>query len=271
VAPETEALLQQMVANGEIDALVPERVWQELSRGLMAARPGRMFEVLRGCGALARLAPELDRLWGVPQPPAHHPEIDCGSHLLLVLQAAADADAPLPVRWACLCHDLGKGSTPPADWPRHIAHEARGVKLARALGERWRVGTACRELAELATREHGNIHRSAGLDAAGTVRLLDRCDAWRRPARFGDLLLACECDARGRLGLADRPYPQRQRLQAALAAATTAPLQEVAAQAAAAGLAGPDVGARIRAARCAAVAVALAAADAGSPDNAPAA
>ena len=249
VAPETEALLAQMVAEGEVDHLVPERVWQELSRGLMEAQPARMFEVLRGCGALARLLPEVDRLWGVPQPEAHHPEIDTGEHLMLVLQMAARLAAPLAVRYACLCHDLGKGTTPVDELPRHIGHEARSAKLARAVGERWRVPTDCRELADLTAREHGNIHRSGTLDAAATIRLLDRCDAWRRPDRFAGLLLACECDARGRLGLAEAAYPQRTRLAAALALARTVNTTALAEAAAAKGLAGPAIGQVIAAAR----------------------
>ena len=249
VAPETEALLAQMVAEGEVDHLVPERVWQELSRGLMEAQPARMFEVLRGCGALARLLPEVDRLWGVPQPEAHHPEIDTGEHLMLVLQMAARLAAPLAVRYACLCHDLGKGTTPVDELPRHIGHEARSAKLARAVGERWRVPTDCRELADLTAREHGNIHRSGTLDAAATIRLLDRCDAWRRPDRFAGLLLACECDARGRLGLAEAAYPQRTRLAAALVLARTVNTTALAEAAAAKGLAGPAIGQLIAAAR----------------------
>ncbi len=254
VAPATQALLCRMVADGEADALVPERVWQELSRGLMEARPDRMFAVLRDCGALARLLPEVDRLWGVPQPAEHHPEIDTGVHLMLVLVQAARLQAPLAVRYACLCHDLGKGSTPPADWPRHIGHEARSVALARQLGQRWRVPTDCRELAELTAREHGNIHRSASLGPAALVRLFDRCDAWRRPARFAGLLLACECDARGRLGLQDRPYPQRPLLLAALALAQAVDSTAVAADAAARGLRGPAIGQAIGAARARALA-----------------
>ena len=254
VAPATQALLCRMVADGEVDALVPERVWQELSRGLLEARPDRMFEVLRDCGALARLLPEVDRLWGVPQPAEHHPEIDTGVHLMLVLVQAARLQAPLAVRYACLCHDLGKGSTPPADLPRHIAHEARSVALARQLGDRWRVPTDCRELAELTAREHGNIHRSASLGPAALVRLFDRCDAWRRPARFAGLLLACECDARGRRGLEERPYPQRPALLAALARAQAVDSTAVAADAAARGLHGPAIGQAIGAARARALA-----------------
>ena len=253
VAPETQLLLAQLVADGEVDALVPERVWQELSRGLMEARPDRMLQVLRGCGALARLLPEVDRLWGVPQPALHHPEIDTGAHLLLVLQMAAQLQAPLAVRYACLCHDLGKGSTPPEDWPRHIAHEARSAKLAAQVSSRWRVPTDCRELADLTAREHGNMHRSSTLDAAATVRLLDRCDAWRRPDRFAGLLLACECDARGRLGLQGTAYPQRPRLLAALAQARSVDTTALAAAAAAKGQAGPAIGQAIHAARVAAL------------------
>ena len=249
VAPETEALLVQMVAEGEVDHLVPERVWQELSRGLMEGQPARMFEVLRGCGALARLLPEVDRLWGVPQPEAHHPEIDTGVHLMMVLQMAARLDAPLVVRYACLCHDLGKGVTPADELPRHIGHEARSAKLARAVGERWRVPTDCRELADLTAREHGNIHRSGTLDAAATIRLFDRCDAWRRPDRFAGLLLACECDARGRLGLEESAYPQRARLATALVLARSVDTTALAEAAAVKGLAGPAIGQLIAAAR----------------------
>ena len=257
VAPETQALLGQMVAEGEVDHLVPERVWQELSRGLMEAQPQRMFEVLRSCGALARLLPEVDRLWGVPQPEAHHPEIDTGVHLMLVLQTAARLGAPLAVRYACLCHDLGKASTPADELPRHIGHEARSAKLACTVSDRWKVPADCRDLAEIVAREHGNIHRSADFNAAALMRLLDRCDALRRPQRFLDALLACECDARGRLGLGDVPYPQRPRLAAALAAAQAAPVQGVAEQAAAQSLAGPVIGERIREVRTAAIEAAL--------------
>ncbi len=253
VAPETQALLSTMVDDGEVDALVPERVWQELSRGLMEACPERLFEVLRGCGALARLLPEVDRLWGVPQPTSHHPEIDTGVHLMMVLQIAARLDAPLAVRYACLCHDLGKGTTPAEDLPRHIGHEARSARLARRVSERWRVPSDCRELADLTAREHGNIHRSADFNAGALMRLFERCDALRRPQRFEAALLACECDARGRLGLQESPYPQRPRLARALAAALAAPVQGVAEAAAAAGLRGPAIGERIREVRIEAI------------------
>ena len=258
VAPETEALLAQMVASGEVDHLVPERVWQELSRGLMEDRPERMFDVLRRCGALRVLLPEVDRLWGVPQPAEHHPEVDTGVHLMLVLQQAAQAGASLPVRFACLCHDLGKGTTPAEVLPRHIGHEQRSAVLARDVAQRWRVPADCAALADLVAREHGNIHGSGGFGAAAVLRLLERCDALRRPQRFADVLLACECDARGRTGLQDRPYPQRARLAGALAAALAAPVHAAAEQAVADGLSGPRIGERIRAVRVAAVAQALA-------------
>lgn len=253
VAQETLALCSQMVHAGEVDALVAERVWQELSRGLMEPRPSRMFEVLRTCGALQRLLPEVDRLWGVPQPPEHHPEIDTGVHLMMVLDATAAAQAPLSVRFAALCHDLGKGTTPKQEWPRHIGHEARSVRLLEQVAERLRVPQDCRELAELVAREHGHIHGSLGFSAAATVRLLDRLDAWRRPERLPLVLQACECDARGRAGLQDRDYPQAARLLAAHARAQAVDTAAVARQAAADGARGPEIGQRIHEARIAAL------------------
>ena len=257
VAPETLALMWRMVEAGEVDALVPERVWQELARGLMEARPSRMFDVLRECGALARLLPEVDRLWGVPQPPAHHPEVDTGVHLMMVLDMAARLDASLPVRFACLGHDLGKGTTPEDVLPRHIGHEQRRARMVREMCERLRVPNDCRELAELVAREHGNVHRSGEFGAAALQRLLDRCDALRRPERFADLLLACECDARGRLGLEVRPYPQRERLMRALALSAAVDSAAVAAQAAERGLRGPAIGMAIHEARAQAIAAGL--------------
>jgi len=219
VASETMRLMQAMASSGEVDALVPERVWQELARGLMERKPSRMFEVLRDAGALARLLPEVVRLWGVPQRADYHPEIDTGVHLMLVLDAAARLDAGLPARWAALLHDLGKGTTPKEEWPRHIAHEARSVALARAVNERLRVPNDCRDASLLTAREHGNILRALSLDAAALLRLLERCDALRRPALLAQVLDACEADARGRTGHENEPYPQRARLLAALDAA----------------------------------------------------
>jgi len=249
VAPETLALMVRMVADGEVDALVAERVWQELSRGLMEVEPSRMFEVLRSCGALARLLPEVDRLFGVPQPAAHHPEIDTGIHLLMVLDQCAKQAAPLTVRYACLCHDLGKGLTPADLLPRHIGHEGRSATLANQVSERWRVPSDCRELAELVAREHTHVHQSESFSPEARLRLLARCDAWRRPQRFEQLLWACECDARGRLGLEDRDYPQRARLAADLRATLGVDLAAVSEAAMAQGKSGPAIGQAVQAAR----------------------
>ena len=253
VAAETTALMRRMVDAGEVDALVAERVWQELSRGLMEAMPSRMFEVLRSCGALARLLPEVDRLWGVPQRAEYHPEIDTGVHLMMALDMAARLQAPLSVRFACLGHDLGKGTTPAHVLPRHLGHEERSVALLQALCERLRVPTDCRALADVVAREHGNIHQSASFSAAALVRLLERCDALRRPERWDEVLLACECDARGRLGLAEAPYPQRARLNQVLALASQVDTAQVATQAALAGRKGPEIGKAVQDARVRAV------------------
>ena len=249
LARETLELMRAMVDAGEVDALVSERVWQELARGLMEPRPSRMFELLRACGALRVLLPEVDRLWGVPQPPEHHPEIDSGVHLMRVLDTCARVQASLAVRFACLGHDLGKGTTPRERWPRHLGHEQRGVVLLRALGERLKVPIECRELAELTAREHGHVHASLGLQPAAQWRLLQRCDALRRPARFAELLLACECDARGRLGFEQRDYPQRARLLRALAHVRGVDTAALAQQALARGRSGVQVGKAIDAAR----------------------
>ncbi|MDZ7864434.1 multifunctional CCA addition/repair protein [Acidovorax sp.] len=254
VAPETLELMRHMVADGEVDHLVPERVWQELARGLMEAKPSRMFEVLRECGALQVLLPEVARLWGVPQRAEHHPEVDTGIHLMMVLDMAARLNAPLTVRFACLAHDLGKGTTPTDMLPRHIDHERRSAELLHDVAERLRVPVDCREIADVVAREHGNIHRSGDLAAAPLVRLLERCDALRKPGRLPDILLACECDARGRLGMEENAYPQRPRLLAVLAAAQSVVTRDIAAKAAAKGLAGPQVGDLIHQARVQAVA-----------------
>ncbi len=219
VAPETLALMRQMVEAGEVDALVPERVWQEVSRGLMEKRPSRLFEVLRACGALARLFPEIDRLFGVPQPPAYHPEIDTGVHVMQVVDWAAAQGHALPVRFAALMHDLGKGVTPPQFWPKHHGHEAKGVERVRALCERLRVPAECRDLALIVARDHGNAHRALELRPGTLVELFERTDAFRRPERFEQFLQACECDFRGRPGYAEKPYPAPDYLRAALAVA----------------------------------------------------
>jgi tRNA nucleotidyltransferase (CCA-adding enzyme) len=252
------ALMRSMVAHGEADHLVAERVWQELARGLMEEKPSRMFEVLRQCGALKVVLPEVDRLWGVPQRADYHPEIDTGVHLMMVLDMAARLQAPLGVRFACLTHDLGKGTTPQDVLPRHIGHEQRSAQLLKGLCERLRVPTDCRELADVVAREHGNIHRSGDLGAAALVRLLERCDAIRKPARLDEILLACECDARGRLHFEEAPYPQRARINAALAAVQSVATSVIAAHAASKGVTGQKVGELIHAARVEAVAAWLA-------------
>ncbi len=253
IAPETMALMRTMVHDGEVDHLVSERVWQELAKGLMEGRPSRMFEVLRACGALARILPEVDKLWGVPQRVEYHPEVDTGVHLMMVLDLSAQLQASLAVRTACLFHDLGKGSTPAHVLPRHLGHEERSARLLKDVCERLRVPTDCRELSDVVAREHGNIHRSMDLSPAATLRLLERCDALRKPARFEEVMLACECDARGRLGLHDSPYPQQTRLLAALAAARAVVTHVIADQALARGLSGPQIGELIHAARVQAI------------------
>ena len=219
VAPETMTLMRKMVEAGEVNALVAERVWQEVSRGLMEKRPSRMFEVLRECGALARILPEIDALYGVPQRADYHPEVDTGVHVMMVVDHAAAQGYALAVRFAALTHDLGKATTPQDVLPRHIGHEGRSVDLLKPLCERLRVPNECRDLALLVAREHGNIHRVMETGAAGVVRLLERCDAIRKPGRFAEALQACESDARGRLGFEARGYPQAERLRVALVAA----------------------------------------------------
>jgi tRNA nucleotidyltransferase (CCA-adding enzyme) len=253
VAPVTLELLQQMVQDGEADHLVAERVWQEMSKGLMESVPSRMFSVLRACGALQRLLPELDRLWGVPQRPDYHPEVDTGIHVMLVLDIAAQLQGSLAVRFACLMHDLGKGTTAPDVLPCHIGHEGRSVKLLQAVSKRLRVPQDCAELAEVVAREHGNIHRSGELGADALLRLLERCDAIRKPQRMAEVLLACECDARGRTGFENAAYPQRARITQALDKVLTVATAPIAAAAAQNGASGLQIGAAVRQARLAAL------------------
>jgi len=253
VAAETQALMQDMVHAGEVDALVSERVWQELAKGLMSAQPSRMLQVLRDCGALQRLLPEVNRLYGVPQPVEHHPEVDTGIHLEMVLDQCARAKVGLDVRFAALCHDLGKGNTHPEALPRHIGHEGRSVKLLKAICTRLRVPLGCKELAEVVAREHGHIHGCLGLSSESTLRLLVRCDAIRRPERFALVLQACEADARGRLGLQDRPYPQSAHLHRMLQAALSVDTAAVSELAMKRGLTGGQVGQQVEAARVQAI------------------
>jgi tRNA nucleotidyltransferase (CCA-adding enzyme) len=221
VAEETNALMREMVANGEVDALVPERVWQELARGLMEAKPSRMFEVLRACGALARILPEVDRLFGVPQNPKSHPEIDTGVHVMLVIDRSAIEGRALPVRFAALTHDLGKGATPKDEWPHHGGHEARSVELVLKVANRIRVPNDCRELAVLVARWHGEVHNAAEANPDTLVTLLTHVDAFRQPDRFELFLQACEADYRGRPGYEDKPMVSADRLRAAYTAAAS--------------------------------------------------
>jgi len=208
VAPETNELMRFMVGNGEVDALVPERVWQELARALGEPRPSAFFETLRACGALARLFPEIERLWGVPQPPQQHPEVDAGVHTMMVLESAVRLTDDTRVRFAALVHDLGKGTTPADQWPRHIAHEERSVALVEEVCRRFRIPNDYRDLAVLVARHHGQVHRAEELRPGTVLELLDATDAFRRPERFEQFLLACEADSRGRTGYEDSVFTQ---------------------------------------------------------------
>jgi tRNA nucleotidyltransferase (CCA-adding enzyme) len=203
-------------------------VWQEISRGLMEQKPSRMFEVLRECGALERLMPELNALWGVPQPPKFHPEIDTGVHIMLVVDYAAQQGFSLPIRFAALLHDLGKGTTDPAIWPRHHGHEERGIALVKNLCERLKVPTDCRDLAVMTARDHGNVGRSREMRAATLQDMLERNDAFRKPQRFIDMLRASECDCFGRSGLDNIQFPQVAFLTTVLNAALSVNAGEVA-------------------------------------------
>jgi len=217
VAPETEALMRSIAAGGEIATLVPERVWQELARALMEPHPSRFFVVLRSCGALKLLLPEVDALFGVPQPVAHHPELDTGVHVLQALDYAAAASDALPVRYAVLTHDLGKGATARADWPRHVAHEQKSVRLVEAMSDRLRAPADCRELALLTARYHGTVHRASELRPATLLDLLLATDALRRPERLAWLLQACAADALSRPGRCGESYAPARWLNLALA------------------------------------------------------
>jgi tRNA nucleotidyltransferase (CCA-adding enzyme) len=219
VAPETMALMQAMVERGEVNALVAERVWQETEKALRESAASEFFRVLRECGALKIIYPEVDALFGVPQPPQWHPEIDTGVHTLMVLEQAARMSTDSRIRFAALVHDLGKGTTPPAEWPSHRGHEERSVTLIDALCERLRVPSEYRDLSIIVARYHGNVHRAFELRPKTILEILEKADAFRRPERFSQALLACEADSRGRLGLENIEYPQRTYLQAARDAA----------------------------------------------------
>jgi len=249
VAPETLALIETMVASGEVDTLVPERVWAETVKALNEPNPGQFIEVLRECGALARIFPEIDRLFGVPQPSQHHPEVDTGQHVLLCLEQAVRLQADTPVRFATLVHDLGKGLTPPSEWPSHIDHEERGAELVEAFCQRLRVPRDYRDLAVLVARYHTHCHRVMELRPKTVLKTLQALDPFRKPQRFEQFLLACEIDARGRTGLEERPYPQTARFRAAYQAAAAVQARPFVEQ----GLKGGDLAEAIRRARLAAI------------------
>lgn len=249
VAEETLAMMRSMVVAGEVEALVPERIWRELERSLGEPQPRAAIELLRACGALRSIMPELDALFGVPQRPEWHPEIDTGEHTLLTLQVAVMRGSSTPIRFALLMHDLGKALTPKDQWPRHHGHEQLGVSAIENLCSRLRVPSEFRELAVLASRYHTHVHRGLELRASTILELLEQSDAFRRPERFADFLEVCECDARGRLGLQDQPYPQRARIETAWSAASAV----VFGDRERAGLEGPKIGERLRELRLVAI------------------
>ncbi|MGY3641397.1 multifunctional CCA addition/repair protein [Pseudomonas sp. PK-RTE-24] len=238
VADETMDLMRQLSQSGELQALTAERSWKEISRALLEDHPQVFIQVLRDCGALKELIPEIDALFGVPQPETHHPEIDTGLHTLSVLEQSALHRQPLTVRWACLLHDLGKGLTPEDEWPRHIAHEHTGLKLIKAVNERFKVPKDCQELALLVGQYHTHGHRALELKASTLLELLQSFDIYRRPQRFEEFIAACEMDARGRKGLEQRSYPQADYLRGAAKAARAVAVQPLLEK----GFKGPELG-----------------------------
>ena len=252
VADETMALMRTMVESGELAELVPERVWQELRRAIASERPSAFLHTLHDCGALAVVLPEVDALYGVPQRAEYHPEVDTGVHVELVCDMAAKlAPGNDLIGFAALTHDLGKALTPDEVLPKHIGHEQAGVAPLRRLCERLKIPTGHRQLAEIACREHLNVHRFDELRASTAVKLIERCDGFRKPERIGQLATVCEADKRGRAGLQDQPYPQADALRAAHAAACAVRATDLPA-----GLEGPAIGEAMRKARIAAVAAA---------------
>lgn len=225
VAPETLALMRELSESGELEALTAERSWKEISRALMEPRPDVFIQVLRDCDALAVLMPEVDALFGVPQPPQHHPEVDTGEHVLAVLRQCAEHDQPLAVRWACLVHDVGKGQTRQEDWPKHHAHEHLGLPLIDAINARFKVPRECQELALLVGEYHTHAHRALELRPNTLLELLQAFDVYRRPQRFEEFIASSEMDARGRHGLEQRPYPQAAYLRGAAQAARAVAVQ----------------------------------------------
>jgi len=219
IALETIALLREMVARGEVDALVPERVWQEMERSLKETDPTQFFMVLRTCDALKQLWPALDKLWGVPEKIEYHPEANVGIHVMMVLKKATELSSDPITRFAALCHDLGKGETPSNEWPSHKEHEERGVPLIEEFCQKYRVPNAYRDLAKMVSRYHINCHRAFELKASTILKMLERLDAFRKPERFEQFLIACQADFNGRIGSEEKAYPQAERLRAALHAA----------------------------------------------------
>lgn len=245
VAPETLALMRQLSDSGELAALTAERSWKEISRALLEPRPDVFIRVLRDCGALQALLPEVDALFGVPQPAAHHPEIDTGAHVLSVLRQCATHQQPLTVRWACLLHDVGKGLTPEQQWPRHLGHENKGLRLIRAINQRCKAPRDCADLALLVGEFHTHGHRARELKASTLLELLQRFDVFRRPQRFAEFIAACEMDARSRDGLEHRDYPQAAYLLGAAEAARAVAVQPLLAQ----GFTGAELGEALNRAR----------------------
>lgn len=241
VADETMQLMRELAESGELQALTAERSWKEISRALMETRPDVFIRVLRDCGALVELLPEVDCLFGVPQPEAHHPEVDTGEHVLLVLRTAANMALPLPARWACLLHDLGKGRTPERFWPKHHGHETKGLAAVKAVNQRCKAPRDCQELALLTCEFHTHCHRALELKPSTLLKLFKAFDIYRRPERFEQFLGACEADARGRTGLEQRAYPQPDFLRRATEAARSADVQPLLEQ----GLKGAELGAAL--------------------------
>ena len=251
VATETLQLMREVAASGELDALVPERVWQELRRALASRHPSAFLRTLHQAHALKAVLPELDALYGVPQRAEYHPEIDTGVHQEMVSDMAARlAPGDDLIGFAALCHDLGKALTPAAEWPRHIMHEQRGVAVVQQLAARLKVPAEHRDLAVIASREHLNVHRLAELRDRTVYELLQRCDGWRRPERIEQLGIVCEADKRGRLGSAESEYPQAAQLCRLHQAALAVNARDLAAQ----GLKGPQIGEALTKARIAAIA-----------------
>jgi tRNA nucleotidyltransferase (CCA-adding enzyme) len=207
VAPETMQLMSQMTASGELSELTAERIWKEMSRALSETKPSQFFRVLRECGALKVIMPELDRLFGIPQPPKYHPEVDTGEHVMMCMDKAQQFFRNPLVTWAALTHDLGKGVTPKSEWPKHIKHEIKGVALVEAVSKRFKVPKDYAELAKLVAEHHLRCHKLLAMRPRSILRLLEKLDAFRRPERLQYFAQACESDARGRLGMEEKYYP----------------------------------------------------------------